>query len=194
MARIYTKTGDFGETGLGNGRRVSKSSLRVKVIGDLDELSSLLGVCAAYNESDLDDDFLREIFEGIQRDLFNLGADLTLYKSGKEDIKGASRDLKTVGLRVNSADIKKNEKLIDTLSEKVPPLKKFILPGGSILAANVHLARAVCRRAERSIVALSENEKVDGYYLIYLNRLSDLLFVLARFVNAEEGVMVELIT
>lgn len=188
MVKIYTKTGDGGDTGIGNGKRVSKNSPRIAVIGDLDELSSQLGLCNAYNESDLDDDLLKDILEDVQRDLFHLGADLTLYKSGKDNLRSASRGLKPVGSRVGGAEVKKVESWIDTLSEKVPPLTKFILPGGSILAANFHLARAVCRRAERSLVALSIDEKVDGNFLVYLNRLSDLLFVMGRFVNVEDGV------
>jgi len=173
MAKIYTKTGDKGDTGIGDGSRMRKDSLRVATIGEIDELSSLLGVCKAINERDFNDDSVASFLDDIQKDLFFLGADLTLFES-KED-------------RVDEASAKKIETWIDAYAKELPTTKKFVLLGGNLLGAYLHLARTVCRRAERSLVTLDNEESVHENYLMYINRLSDLLFVMARYVNLKEG-------
>ena len=168
--KIYTKTGDRGQTGLFGGTRVSKASARVASYGDVDELNSLLGVIAAH-ESDAT---LRAQLARIQGELFTLGAEL------------ASTPEKSVGTAVellDEADIERFEHEIDALERDLPPLKSFVLPGGHPQAARLHLARTTCRRAERGVVALAALEPVRAEILRYLNRLSDLLFVMARYAN-----------
>jgi len=167
LSKIVTKTGDNGSTGLSDGQRISKNSLRIHTIGDLDELNSLIGVLLTQNppESLLND------FNRIQHRLFDIGGELSM--PGHE-IVGAecSEDL---------------EHLITQYNAKLPPLKEFILPGGSPAAAFCHLARTVCRRAERNLVALNTPEPVSSHILKYMNRLSDFLFVVARVINKEQG-------
>jgi cob(I)alamin adenosyltransferase len=160
MAKIYTKTGDDGNTSLANGKRLSKSSLRICAFGEIDELNALLGVC---RHSCGDNKFLAGIFNRLQNDLFVLGTE-----------------------RIKSADTGNLEKNIDLISAKLKPLRNFILPGGCEEAAFLHLARTVCRRAERAVVLLQKKEKISPETIKYLNRLGDLLFVMARYANKLE--------
>lgn len=173
LNRIYTKSGDGGETGLGDGSRVPKDAPRVAAFGEVDELNAVLGLVTANCPNCPEVALLR----GIQNDLFDVGADLCVPQSEGED---ASKML-----RVVPAQYERLEKAIDRLNEGLEPLRSFILPGGSPAAAWLHLARTVCRRAERAVVGLmhTANEKVNPHALIYLNRLSDFLFVLARVAN-----------
>jgi cob(I)alamin adenosyltransferase len=175
--RIYTRTGDDGTTGLFGGTRVAKDSLRIESYGDVDELNSALGLARSYGVR-RDHDSLLGL---IQQQLFVLGADLATPVRG--DGRGPSVP------RVTPAEIECLEGAIDRLEEDLPPLKSFILPGGTAAGATLHLARTICRRAERRIVALSHQEPETGPLpLQYINRLSDLLFVLARSVNHVAGV------
>jgi cob(I)alamin adenosyltransferase len=171
LNRIYTKSGDGGETGLGDGTRVPKDAARVAAYGDVDELNSALGLLAAHCPDCPEAALLRV----IQNDLFDVGADLCVPQSEQEEAGKA--------LRVVAAQYERLEQAIDRLNEGLTPLRSFILPGGTPAAAWLHLARTVCRRAERSVVTLSRAEKVNSHALIYLNRLSDFLFVLARVAN-----------
>jgi len=163
LSRIYTRTGDGGETGLGDGSRVPKDSPRVAVLGDIDELNSCLGLLLA---EALPDD-LRAALEDVQHDLFDLG--------GEVCIPGR------ISMKQNR--VTRLEKLLDSHNSTLPPLKEFILPGGTRQAAQAHLARTVCRRAERSMIALSRSEAINEISIVYLNRLSDLLFVIGRILN-----------
>ena len=172
--RIYTKTGDTGETGLFDGTRVSKADPRVEAYGEVDELNAWLGLIrASLSSPDLD-----AILTAIQRDLFALGAMLADPKH-----RIAARVEKAA---IDAADVTRLERAIDTLEAELPPLRRFILPGGSAPGSMLHLARTVCRRAERRAVALGATA-VDGVAITYINRLSDLLFVMARAVNARAG-------
>jgi cob(I)alamin adenosyltransferase len=172
--RIYTKTGDSGDTSLFDNTRVSKADDRVDAYGEVDELNANLGtVCA----SGLDADLATEI-EAIQKELFAIGARLADPRS-----RIAERVTKAA---IQSADIERLERLIDTLENEVPPLRRFILPGGSTSGALLHQARTVCRRVERRVVALGA-DAVDPLVVVYLNRLSDLLFVMARAANHRAG-------
>ncbi len=173
--KIYTRTGDEGETGLVDGSRVGKDSVRVSAYGDVDELNALIGVVLAHSS----DAKLGELLRGIQRDLFALGAQLADPKD-----RVAARKAK---VRVVPEHVAVLEKAIDARASELPPLTAFILPGGSPLGAFLHLARTVCRRAERNVVALSRQQNVDPVLIVYLNRLSDLLFVLARHENHRLG-------
>ena len=167
LSKITTRTGDSGETGLGDGSRIPKDSARVASLGEIDELNSLLGVLLA----DQLPENIRPILESIQHDLFDLGGDISIPG------RAAMTDLQ----------VKRLETQLDEFNAALPRLKEFILPGGTRAAGVAHLARAVCRRAERSVVALARSEKVGDVSRIYLNRLSDLLFVLARVLNREGG-------
>lgn len=169
LSRIYTKTGDQGETALGDGSRVPKDHLRVSAYGTVDELNAVLGILVALDPPVAEAGLLR----GIQNDLFDLGADFAVPE-------GEARER----LRIRPEQIEPLERAIDRLNEKLHPLTSFILPGGTPAAAWCHLARTVCRRAEREAVTLARQEKVNQQAIIYLNRLSDLLFVLARVYNA----------
>ena len=169
--KIYTRIGDSGETGLFGGTRVQKSHPRVVAYGEVDELNACLGCVRA--QPDLDAD-LGEMLARIQKDLFAIGARLADPAE-----RMAERVAKTA---VGDADIERLEGWIDRLETDLPPLRRFILPGGSPAGALLHLSRTVCRRAERAVVALGP-DAVEAHLLIYLNRLSDLLFVLARAVN-----------
>ncbi len=169
--RIYTRGGDRGRTGLADGSRVRKDDPRVAACGDLDELSSWLGLATAgARRRDL-----VGLLGDVQRDLFALGAQLA-----DPSHRVAGRRAKAA---VSEAHVSRLEREIDRREAKLPPLRAFVLPGGSRVGALLHLARAVCRRAERSIVALAERESVDPRLVAYVNRLSDLLFVLARSEN-----------
>jgi cob(I)alamin adenosyltransferase len=170
LNRIYTKSGDRGETALGDGRRVPKDHARVAAYGEVDELNAVLGVALA-TPGMLEEELLR----GIQNDLFDVGADLCVPPAEGEGPGKA--------LRVTPGQVAKLEKAIDRLNEALTPLRSFILPGGSPTAAQLHVARTVCRRAERAVVTLMAAEPVNPQALIYLNRLSDFLFVLARVAN-----------
>jgi cob(I)alamin adenosyltransferase len=173
--KIYTRTGDQGQTGLFGGTRVSKSDARVAAYGDVDELNACLGVVRAQGELAGD---LADLLEQLQKDLFAIGARLA---DPAEKI--AERVTKVA---VTDADVARLEGWIDRLEAELPPLRRFILPGGSRAGALLHFSRTVCRRAERAIVSLGM-EHVDEHLLIYVNRLSDLLFVLARAVNHRGG-------
>jgi len=171
--RIYTRTGDAGQTSLFGGTRVSKSDPRVAAYGDVDELNAQLGLARA---STADADIDAELVQ-LQRDLFALGAQLA-----DPARKISPRVEKAI---LGEADVQRLERLIDRLEAELPPLRHFILAGGSACGATLHVARAVCRRAERGMVAL--DPAVDPVILMYINRLSDLLFVLARTANARGG-------
>ena len=178
-AKIYTRTGDEGETGLFGGPRVSKDDTRLEAYGTVDELNSVLGVCAAV----LEDDDLRSWLTTIQSALFDVGGELAT--PGIEE--RIAKD-QPVGPRVTDEDIAGLEAWIDSLDEELVPLQRFILPGGQLGAAHLHHARTVCRRAERRVITLSHTAEVAGPIIRYLNRLSDLLFAMARAVNARAGV------
>ena len=168
LSRIYTKSGDLGDTGLGDGSRVPKDHPRVTAYGTVDELNALLGVFLTQVNATENGDLLRS----VQNDLFDVGADLCLpEKEGQ------------TALRIRSDQAERLEKAIDRLNDRLQPLNSFILPGGTPAAAWCHLARTVCRRAERDVVTLARQEKVNPQVVVYLNRLSDLLFVLARVCN-----------
>jgi cob(I)alamin adenosyltransferase len=171
LSRIYTKSGDAGETGLGDGTRVPKGHPRVAAYGGVDELNAVLGLLLAQCPSVPEADLLR----GIQNDLFDVGADLCVPQPADEE-PGRK-------LRVRPEQAARLESAIDRLNEPLAPLKSFILPGGTVAAAWCHLARTVCRRAERDVVTLARAEPVNPHAIIYLNRLSDLLFVMARVYN-----------
>ncbi len=220
--KIYTKTGDKGQTGLFGGQRVSKSSLRITSYGHVDELNSLLGVCRSLNQENKND-FLEEILHQLQEELFIVGADLAT----PHDTSNSSLKIE----RITGKHVAGLEKWIDEIDLKVDPLKNFILPGGTILSAHLHLARCVCRRAERAIVALQSTqaptnnselceregeapirlsrlegatqaptnnaeraivalqlkEPINTDVVVYLNRLSDLLFMMGRYTNMLAG-------
>jgi cob(I)alamin adenosyltransferase len=171
LSRIYTKSGDKGETGLGDGTRVPKDAPRVAAIGDVDELNAVLGLVVA-NCPDFPE---AALLHAIQNDLFDLGADLCVPLQEQEESGKC--------LRVTAAQAERLEQAIDRLNANLAPLNSFILPGGALAAAWLHLARTVCRRAERAVVTLMHTETVNPQVLIYLNRLSDCLFVLARAAN-----------
>lgn len=168
LSKIYTRTGDDGTTGLGDGSRIHKDSLRVDAMGDVDELNSVIGMLMTEKTPAI----LVGLLTQIQHDLFNLGAEIC--------IPGY--------VVLQKTRIEELEKAIDTLNDNLEPLKEFILPGGTKAAAYCHLARTVCRRAERKLVQLHRTEKVTDISLQYLNRLSDLLFVMCRTINKEAGV------
>ncbi len=170
ITKVYTRTGDKGETLLVDGSRVSKSSVRVEAYGDVDELNAVVGVA----KNSINDGDIVELIKDIQNDLFILGADLAT-PTGID------------APRINQDMVVKLEENIDRFLLELEPLKEFILPGGSNGGAFLHLARTVSRRAERSIVRLAEKETINGFALSYINRLSDLLFVLARVVNKRDS-------
>jgi cob(I)alamin adenosyltransferase len=172
LSRIYTKTGDKGDTALGDQTRVPKDHPRVAAYGAVDELNAILGLLRAQHPEAPETDFLR----GIQNDLFDVGADLCVPQPPDE--KPGAR------LRVQPEQAARLEAAIDRLNMPLAPLTSFVLPGGQTSAAWCHLARTVCRRAERDVVTLSHAESVNPEVIIYLNRLSDLLFVLARIYNS----------
>ena len=173
--KIYTKTGDTGETSLFDNTRVSKADPRVDAYGDVDELNACLGMARAAGV----DDEIGTLLELLQKDLFALGARLA-----DPSTRIAARVEKVV---IGSADVERLEQTIDRLETLLPPLRKFILPGGGAAGATLHFARTVCRRAERRIIGLG-NGAVDPILIVYMNRLSDLLFVMARVVNYRVGI------
>ncbi len=171
--KIYTRTGDDGTTSLYGGKRVEKHNLQVVAYGTIDELNSALGVLISFLPKSQDE--IREFFQIVQNDLFTIGS----FLSGNKKI-----ELVNIGRRVGEM-----EKLIDAFDKSLPVLKNFILPGGSHEASFSHLARSICRRAEREVIRLSkESESIDNKVIVYLNRLSDLLFVVGRHLNSEVGV------
>ena len=172
--KIYTRTGDKGQTSLVNGKRVSKASDRVDAYGTVDELNSVLGVVIAYLRAS-QKGLVKEL-ENIQHDLFEIGAVLATPASSIQQ---------TVFSKLRKR-VETFERVIDGLTKTLPPLKNFILPGGGKAGPHLHMARTVCRRAERRIIALSEKEQVDDEIIKYFNRLSDLLFTMARFVNQRQ--------
>ncbi|MCH7868037.1 MAG: cob(I)yrinic acid a,c-diamide adenosyltransferase [Myxococcales bacterium] len=175
--KIYTRRGDRGETDLFGGGRVAKDDIRVSAYGDVDELNACVGVAAAAT----DDKDLRAFAQEIQSSLFDLGSQLATPRA--KPVK----DQKNKAPTVDPAQIEELEREIDRLEEELEPLTSFILPGGSPAAAAFHHARTVCRRAERSSVALDRAEPLDPAIIQYLNRLSDLLFTMARVANARAG-------
>jgi len=169
--KIYTKTGDAGETGLFGGGRVPKDDPRVSAYGEVDELNATIGFAAALEPAGFESDFI----EAIQRDLFAIGAELATPKASK------------VREQVGAERVSAIEAMIDKHEVNLPALKNFILPGGTTKAAALHVARTTCRRAERAVVSLARDEQINPVIVHYLNRLSDLLFVLARAVNKQAG-------
>jgi cob(I)alamin adenosyltransferase len=173
LTRIVTKTGDGGETALGDGRRLPKDDPRIEAIGAVDELNAVLGLLLAH------DPHLSEhgLLQSIQNDLFDVGADLCL--------PAAAGEAPGKKLRVQASQAERLEHAVDRINPDLKPLTSFVLPGGSPAAAWCHFARTVSRRAERSVVTLMRTEAINPQVLVYLNRLSDLLFVLARHFNRE---------
>ena len=168
LSKIYTRTGDAGTTGLGDGTRVAKDSMRIVAMGDVDELNSILGILQTMPLGAN----IHKVLEGIQHDLFDMGGEICM--PGYAMIKAE---------RVTALETQ-----LDAWNDTLPPLKEFILPGGDLASAYCHLARTVCRRAERSMTTLNSHEKLTEISLQYINRLSDLLFVLCRILNKESGV------
>ena len=173
--KIYTKTGDGGETSLVDGSRVRKDHARVGAFGDVDELNAAIGMARVHADADL-----AALLGGIQQDLFAMGAQVADPRA-----QVASRKAKAALAPERIADL---ERAIDARDAQMPPLTAFILPGGTPLAATLHVARTVCRRAERAVLSLGPEAAVDPLVVVYLNRLSDLLFVLARAENQRAGV------
>jgi cob(I)alamin adenosyltransferase len=173
--KIYTKTGDDGTTGLFGGGRVRKDSARIEAYGTVDELDAVIGLCRAAGTNEWIDPLLQQ----IQDNLFVLGADLATPLETRSNYNIP---------RITEEDSNRLERAIDEHTAQLPPLKHFIHPGGCELAARLHLARTVCRRAERRLVTLAAEEEIGTYDVIYLNRLSDLLFTLARRANQLAGV------
>jgi cob(I)alamin adenosyltransferase len=168
LNKIYTKTGDQGQTGLSDGSRVAKASVRIAAIGAVDETNSAIGVARLDAEGDQD-----AMLSRIQNDLFDLGADLSMPEDGKTEDR----------LRIAPVQVERLEREIDAMNASLAPLKSFVLPGGTALAAHLHLARAIARRAERAIMELAAQETINEAAVQYANRLSDHLFVMARAAN-----------
>jgi cob(I)alamin adenosyltransferase len=168
MGKLYTKTGDAGMTGLGGGERVSKTDPRIDSIGEIDELNAAIGLCAAAAD-------IVSPLQRVQDELFIIGSYLAAGENA--NIPG-----------INTTVIARLESEIDAMDAHLPPLRNFILPGGCELATRLHLARTVCRRAERALIALSAGHTLDSLSLVYLNRLSDWLFIAARHANQTAGV------
>ncbi len=173
LSKIYTRTGDDGTTGLGDGKRTRKDSPRMEAIGTIDELNSVIGVMLAHS---MPED-LRAVFTTIQHRLFDLGGELAM--------PGYTF--------IDEADVQWIEHTLDHYNEHLPPLKDFILPGGTATAANCHLARSTCRRAERILVHMHESDPVNKPVRQYINRLSDWLFVCARVLNRLDGIDAEVL-
>ncbi|MDX1671896.1 MAG: cob(I)yrinic acid a,c-diamide adenosyltransferase [Balneolaceae bacterium] len=170
--KIYTRKGDTGKTSLYGGERVSKASLRIDAYGNVDELNSVIGLAVSFGLSEKGGEWIRK----IQEFLMILGADLATPPSASERID-----------RISSVEVDYLEQAIDEMDEELPPLKNFLLPGGSHTGATLHQARTICRRAERAAVHCSEQEEISDHVITFLNRLSDFLFVLARYENKESG-------
>jgi cob(I)alamin adenosyltransferase len=172
LNRIYTKTGDKGETALGDGTRLPKHALRIASYGTVDETNAVIGIARLHASGDMD-----AMFGRIQNDLFDLGADLCIPETSRRS-EGA--------LRIVDSQVERLEREIDGMNAELAPLTSFVLPGGTPAAAHLHLARTIARRAERLMVELAQSETVSPAALKYINRLSDHLFVASRFVN-EKG-------
>lgn len=175
ITKVYTRTGDDGTTSLGSGRRVPKDAARIEAYGAVDEINSFLGAALA---SGLDSS-LAAFLQNTQNDLFHLGSDLCVSESDKQRLKVP---------QIEQRHIDALESFMDRLSNELAALENFILPGGSAGAVWLHVARSVCRRAERRVYTLSRQEPVGAYTIKYLNRLSDTLFVMARYENLKRGV------
>jgi cob(I)alamin adenosyltransferase len=175
ITRVYTRTGDDGTTGLGGGQRVPKDSLRIETYGTVDELSSVIGVALSAGLVPR----LAGVLPRIQNDLFNLGSDLCILEADKARMPVPA---------IEPRHVEALESMMDELSQELGPLANFILPGGTAGASHLHVARTVCRRAERLLVTLRREEPVGSWTLAYLNRLSDALFVMARYENHARGV------
>ena len=175
--KIYTRTGDDGTTSLFSGGRVPKHHLRVESYGTTDELNSALGLARAHQPSETTDDYLAR----LQHQLFNLGADLATPLDAKSSHI----------VRMDAGTVVWLEESIDRLTAELPPLTAFILPGGSLAAAQIHVGRTICRRAERLVAELRQHEPIGEHVLPYLNRLSDFLFTLARWENMQAGISEE---
>lgn len=174
MAKIYTRTGDQGTTGLADGTRLDKDHLRIEAYGTIDELNSCIGICCDHLASG--QSLLHPWLEAIQNDLFNLGSDLaTPVESRWEKI-----------ILVDDNDVRQLELMIDALQNQLPVLRHFILPGGSSIVSYFHLARTICRRAERRMVSLQKHVEINQKAIKYINRLSDLLFVMARWTQHDQ--------
>ena len=181
ITRVYTRTGDRGDTALVGGKRVPKDSPRIEAYGTIDELNSVVGLARVFNEEKLDNSdahrFLDRVLRQIQDELFDLGSELA-----------TPADFFQEGMyRVGSGEVKKIEQLIDQCQQELSPLKSFVLPGGGRLGAYLHQCRTVCRRAEREILRLSRVEELSEWPLKYVNRLSDLFFVLSRWISKKTG-------
>jgi len=181
ITRVYTRTGDKGETGLVGGKRVPKDSPRIEAYGTVDELNSIVGLARVFNEEKLQDGeahrFLDRVLRNIQEDLFDLGSELA-----------TPPDLAHEGsIRIGEKEITRLEETLDECQKELGPLKSFVLPGGGRIGGYLHQCRTVCRRAEREILRLSRVEKSTEWPLIYMNRLSDLFFVLSRWVGKRLG-------
>jgi cob(I)alamin adenosyltransferase len=163
LTKIYTRTGDQGKTGLADGSRVDKFNSRIESLGNIDELNSIIGILLTEK---LPND-KKEILNKIQHDLFDIGGELSIPNH----------------MKINDKKISFLENTLDSMNKELPPLKEFILPGGSKASSYCHLARTVCRRVERNLFKLAQTDKVNEASLKYINRLSDMLFVLARFLN-----------
>lgn len=175
ITKVYTRTGDDGTTGLGGGQRLPKDAARIACYGTVDELNSMIGVAIASGA----DERLAQFLTRVQNDLFHLGSDLCILEEDKEKMPVPE---------IEERHVTALEGEIDALQEDLAPLTNFILPGGSPAAAHLHVARCVCRRAERDLVSLARDEKIGAFTIRYLNRLSDLLFVMARWENRAKGV------
>lgn len=173
--KIYTRTGDQGTTGLFGGGRVPKTHARIAAYGTVDETNSFIGLALASLPNGATTE-LGRILADIQRDLFVLGADLATPHGSRASVP-----------RISTADVERIESEIDRLEEDLEPLKRFILPGGSLAGSTLHVARTVCRRAERLVLEAADGDAISEFAIMYLNRLSDLLFVAARWTNHREG-------
>ncbi|WKS96052.1 cob(I)yrinic acid a,c-diamide adenosyltransferase [Riemerella columbina] len=177
--KIYTKTGDKGETALYGGRRVSKASLRVESYGTIDELNAFIGIAKSY----IHDEAVLHQLKIIQFDLFTVGSEAATPIDKMKLANGKWR----LPLTIDEAEVEQLEQWMDAWDEQLEPLQFFILPGGGKAATHLHAARTICRRAERALVALSQEEEVRAILIKYLNRLSDYLFVLARYISKVQG-------
>ena len=181
ITRVYTRAGDRGETALVAGKRVAKDSPRIEAYGTVDELNSIVGVTRVFNAENLDagdaHQFLDQVLCQLQDELFDLGGELATPAEAFQD-----------GMyRVGSEQVRRLEKWIDECQQDLEPLKSFILPGGGRIGAYLHQCRTVCRRAEREILRLSRSEEINRHVLEYFNRLSDLFFVLSRWITKQTG-------
>lgn len=186
ITRVYTRTGDCGDTGLVGGKRVPKDAPRIEAYGTVDELNSAIGLALAFNEEKLGDGaahrFLAGLLREIQNELFDLGSELATPAGYRHPVK----------FRVDKSAVARMEATIDECQRELTPLKSFVLPGGGKIAASLHQCRTVCRRAEREMVRLSREEPLGEWPLKYVNRLSDLFFVLARWIAKRTGEKEEL--